>query len=233
MGKKKRQGLSAEQKQAEAEAACALGKHVSKQKGRILLAATLAACALPILLGVRIWDAIPEIVPTGLLGPDGKDDSLPRVIVVFGMPGLMCLLNLIAHFQLLFNQKHMTMPSRHVRLVGRMGFPIISVLFCSGLMLQAANMGYPLTFVTPCILGLALLLLGAHMLDCPENARVSLRFALELGEAWKPMHDLAGKSWIVGGLLVIGGVMLGAGRIVTVIAALAVFIIPLLIARFR
>ena len=139
MGSKKKRSPNAMQKQMEAEAARALGKHVSRQKGRILLAVTLAACALPALLGLRLWDQIPEIVPTGLTGPDGKDDSLPRVVVVFGMPGLMCLLDVIAHFQLLFNQKHMTMPSRPVRLVGRMGFPVISVLFCSGLMLQAAG----------------------------------------------------------------------------------------------
>ena len=220
------------QKQMEAEAARALGKHVSKRKGRILLAVTLAACALPMLLGVRLWDRIPEIVPTGLIGPDGKDDSLPRVIVVFGMPGLMCLLNVIAHFQLLFNQKHLTLPSRPVRLVGRMGFPVISVLFCSGLMLQAANLGCPLTFVTPCILGLLLLLLGAHMLDCPEDARISLRFLLPQGGDWNAVHDLAGKIWLAGSLLVIGGAMLGAGSVMAP-AAVAVLALPLLLAHFR
>ena len=232
MGNKKKRSPNAVQKQMEAEAARALGKHVSRQKGRILLAVTLAACALPALLGLRLWDQIPEIVPTGLTGPDGKDDSLPRVVVVFGMPGLMCLLDVIAHFQLLFNQKHMTMPSRPVRLVGRMGFPVISVLFCSGLMLQAAGMGYPLAFVTPCVLGLLLLFLGAHMLDCPEDARVSLRFLVGPSGSWKAAHDLAGKNWLVGGLLIIGGAMLGAGAELGV-AALVVLVLPLLMARSR
>ena len=35
------------------------------------------------ILGVRYWDQIPEIVETGLIGPGGKDDSLPRWAVAF------------------------------------------------------------------------------------------------------------------------------------------------------
>ena len=126
---KKKKVLNPISRQAEIEGARLFGKHVSKTKGRLLLAVTLAACALPVILGVRLWEEIPEIVPTGLIGADGKDDSLPRAAVVFGLPGLMCLLDLLAHIQLLVNQRRMTVPKPHVRLVGRWGFPIISVLF--------------------------------------------------------------------------------------------------------
>lgn len=231
MANKKKRLPDAAQKQAEAEAARVLGKHVSKQKGRILLAAAMLACALPVILGLRLWDNIPEIVPTGLTGPDGKDDSLPRAVVVFGMPGLMCLLNLICHLQLLLNQKRMTMPSRHVRLLGRMGFPIVSVMFSGGLMLEAAQMGYPITYITPCVLGLLLLLLGAHMLDCPEDARISLRPVLQPGSDWKTIHSQAAYIWLAGGLLVIAGAMLGGGSLLAA-AAVAILLLPLLLARF-
>ena len=70
------------------------------------------------------------------------------------------------------------------------------------------------------------------MLDCPEDARVSLRFLVGQSGSWKAAHDLAGKSWLVGGLLVIGGAMLGAGAALGV-AALVVLVLPLLMARSR
>lgn len=231
MANRKKRLPDAAQKQAGAEAARVFGKHVSQKKGRVLLAVSLAACALPAVLGLRLWDRIPETVTTGLIGPDGKDDSLPRVVVVFGMPALMCLLNLICHLQLLLNQKRMTMPSRHVRLLGRMGFPIVSVMFSGGLMLEAAQLGYPASYVTPCVLGLLLLLLGAHMLDCPEDARLSLRPVLRQGSDWKAVHSLTAYIWLAGGLLVIAGAMLGGGGVLAA-ASLAVLVLPLLMARF-
>lgn len=206
---KKKKELDPARRQAEMDGARLFGRHVSRTKGRLLLAVTLAACALPVILGVRLWDEIPEIVPTGLIGADGKDDSLPRAAVVFGLPGLMCLLNLLAHIQLLLNQKRMTVPKPYVRLVGRWGFPIISVLFCGGMTLQSAGRAWDLPFVAPCALGLLLLLLGSHMWDCPRDSRISLGFALagRGGADWDAVHRAVGGIWLAAGLLAIAGAM--------------------------
>mgnify|MGYP001033439476 CR=1 FL=1 len=221
--------------QLEIESVKLFGKHVSREKGRALLAATMLACALPMLLGIRLWDQIPEIVPSCLTGVDGQDDSLPRWVVVFGMPGLMCVLNLIAHMQLLIHQKRMTMPPRASRLLGRWGFPVISVLFCSGLMKESAGAEVlALDFVTPCVLGLALMLLGAHMLDCPRDARVALRLSFcQDPEAWKAVHTFAGYLWLSVGLLVIAGAMITAtSTAATALVILAALAAPVLYAYF-
>lgn len=220
---KKKQTADPAARQAEMESARLFGKHVSKTKGRLLLAVTLVCCALPVILGLRLWDEIPEIVETGLIGADGKDDSLPRAAVVFALPGLMCVLDLLAHCQLLVNQRRMTMPKPFVRLVGRWGFPIISVLFCSGLMLQSAGRAWDLPFVAPCVLGLLLLLLGSHMFDCPRDSRVSLGFALagRTGADWDGVHRFTGGVWLAAGLLAIAGTMAGTAWNAAVCGVLA------------
>lgn len=202
---------TAEERAIEAESARVLGKHISKQKAQILMAVTMIACALPMVLGIRLWNEIPEIVSTGLIGVDGRDDSLPRWAVVFLVPGLMCLLNLICHGQLYVNQKRMTVPSRQVRLLGRWGFPVISVLLCSGLIMESAGRpALSLGMVAPCALGLLLLMLGSHMWDCPRDAVIALRFSFteHSTTAWKAVHRFAGWLWITAGLLVIAGTML-------------------------
>ena len=205
--RKKKTGIDRE---LEIQSAVMFGKHVSKEKGKVLMAATLLACASPMLLGARMWSLIPEIVESGLIGVDGKDDSIPRWMVAFGLPALMCTLNLIAHGQLLFNQKRMTLPSTHVRLMGRWGFPILSVFFCSGMILQ--SIGQPplqMLFVTPCILALMLMMLGAHMFDCPENSAIALKFSFtKSSEGWKAVHRLAGWCWLGAGLFIIVCTML-------------------------
>ena len=185
------------------------GKHLSPEKQRALLIVTLTACALPMILGVRMWDRIPEIVETGLIGPGGQDDSLPRWAVALLLPGLMCLLEAVAQFMLLQYQKRMKIPPAFNRLMGRWGFPTISLLFCSGAILETSGQGLSLNFYTPCILGLVLMLLGSHMFDCTEDAKLALRFSFTVNNPplWKEVHRFAGWLWMLAGLVVAAGAM--------------------------
>lgn len=230
MSTKTKKKKTAEELMIEREGARMFGKHVSKQKGIVLLVVTLIACALPMVLGIRLWNEIPEVVPTGLIGMDGKDDSLPRAAVVFALPGLMCLLDLICHGQLYGYQKRMAVPPAKFRLVGRWGFPVISVLFCSGMILESAGrQALSLPFVTPCVLGLLLMILGAHMWDCPRDAKIALRFSFtENSEpAWKAVHRFAGWLWLTAGLLVVAGTMAAStSTIVTAVLVLAALAAP-------
>lgn len=209
MSSKKNKQQAAD-RQVQEEAARLFGKHVSRNKAYLLMVVTVVACALPMLLGLRYWDALPEIVPTGLILSSGEDDSLPRSIVVFGLPGLMCILDLICHGQLWYNQQRMTLPKAPVRLLGRWGFPFLSVIFCSGMILHAANQPFGLGFITPCVLGLALLYLGGHMWDCPKDAKLALRLpAASRGDGWQKIHRFAGWTWLAAGLVVLALTMTG------------------------
>ena len=236
MSNKKNKKVPGMTREMEMESARMFGKHVTKDKALLLFVVTMIACAMPIQVGIRLWDQIPEIVETGLIGMDGKDDSLPRAAVVFLVPGLMCLLNLICHGQLWFNQKRMTLPNTPVRVIGRWGFPVISILFCSGLMLESAGGGLTLPFLTPCVLGLALLMLGGHMWDCPRDARIALRFSFTEGNemAWREVHRFAGWLWSIGGLLVLEGTMLTDGtNIMVPLLGLALLVVPVIYGYLR
>lgn len=198
-------------RETEIQGAKMFGKHVSKEKGRLLLGMTLLACAAPVLSGLHFWDAIPEIYETGLIGANGEDDSLPRWAIVFAIPALMCLLNFLCHNQLRISQKQMVLPKAYFRLVGRWGFPIISVLFAGGLIREAAGeQALALTYLTPCVLGLGLMILGAHMYDCKENSALALNFSFLGGNPIlrKAVHRFAGITWLVSGLAVIMMAML-------------------------
>ena len=196
---------TAEEREIEIQSAVLFGKHVSKDKAIILYVTAMLCCAMPMLLGARLWDRIPEIVPTGLIGTNGEDDSLPRVMVAYGLPALMCLLNTICHGQLWFNQKRMTLPNTPVRVLGRWGFPIISSLFCSGMILEAVGEELTRPFATPCVLGLLLVILGAHMWDCPREARIALHFSFveRSPGTWQAVHRFAAWAWMAVGLLVL------------------------------
>lgn len=104
---------------------------------------------------------------------------------------------------LLQYQKRMKIPPAFNRLMGRWGFPTISLLFCSGAILETSGQGLSLNFYTPCILGLVLMLLGSHMFDCTEDAKLALRFSFTVNNPplWKEVHRFAGWLWMLAGLV--------------------------------
>ena len=206
--RKKREALP---RDLEIRGAEIFGKHLSPEKQRALLIVTLTACALPMILGVRMWDRIPEIVETGLIGPGGQDDSLPRWAVALLLPGLMWLM-------------------------GRWGFPTISLLFCSGAILETSGQGLSLNFYTPCILGLVLMLLGSHMFDCTEDAKLALRFSFTVNNPplWKEVHRFAGWLWMLAGLVVAAGAMVTSETtFFSALLALVVLVVPMIYGRSR
>lgn len=231
----KKQKKSVFDRETEIQGAKIFGKHVSKEKGRILLIMTLLVCAAPILGGLRLWDQIPEIYETGLIGANGEDDSLPRWAIVYAIPALMCLLNFLCHNQLRMCQEKMVLPKAHFNLVGRWGFPIISVLFAGGLIREAAGLRVmELTFLTPCVLGLALMILGGHMYDCREDAMLSLHFAFLRGNAalHKELHRFAGLVWMIAGLVAIALAMVtGTASFISAVLILAALAAPWLYGR--
>ena len=197
---KNKSGLSREQEQ---EASRLFGKHVSPPKALVTLIFSMLACAAPMLLGLRLWDRIPAVVESGLVTAEGVDDSMPRAVLVFGVPGLMCLLNLICHAQLWIHQKTETLPPTPVRMTGRWGVPVVGALLCSFWMIRAAGATTDPAFYAPILFGLLLMLLGAHFYDCTRESKFAFHFRrIEHWETpWRKTHRTAGFCWMLAGLL--------------------------------
>ena len=190
-------------KDRERNAARIIGKHVSDEKALVLVLAASFACLSPILLGLRLWNAIPEIVETGLIGPGGKDDSVPRAVLVYGVPGLVFVLNLICHVQLWVHQKAQRVPPKPVLLLGRFGIPLLFMPLTALWILHAAGEPLQTVFILTIYVSLVLMLIGSNFYDCPPGAAFSIRlFKLQQKPAaWATVHRLAGICWLAAGLV--------------------------------
>ena len=204
-------GLSREQ---EKEASRLFGRHVSTPKALCVGLASLLCCLLPMLLGLRLWEKIPALVQTGLIGPGGADDSVPRAVLVFGVPGLFALLDLISNAQLWLHQKLEKLPPTPVRMTGRWGIAVLGTLLSPFWLLRASGSSVTALFYLPCLLALLLMLLGTHFFDCPRGAKLAFRFKriAYREEAWRKTHRAAGAGWLLAGLLLLA-LQYGLGRI--------------------
>ncbi len=205
MDQKKRKtsyGMTREQERA---ASRHFGQHVSAPKAVCALVFSLLCCAAPMLLGLRLWEAIPPVVQTGLISTEGTDDSMSRAVLVFGVPGLFCLLDFVCHAQLWLNQKAERIPPMPVRLFGRWVLPVLSVLLCSFWLLRAAGEPVGLPFFLPCLLALLLLLIGVHFFDCPRGDTIAFPFKRirYREDAWQKTHRAASVTWMAAGLLLL------------------------------
>lgn len=235
MSKKKTNNLI--DRDVEIQGAKAFGKHVSEEKGRLLLIVTLLASAAPAVMGLRLWNEIPALYETGIITANGQDDSLPRWAIVLVIPALMCLLNFLCHHRLRVSQQQMVLPKVYFRLVGRWGIPIVSVLFAGGLIREAASLTpLPMTYLTPAALGLIMMILGAQMYDCKENAVFSLPYAFLRGDPTlhRAVHRFAAHVWLAVGLIAVLAAQLGemAGMLAC-FAALLSLLAPWLYGRSR
>lgn len=190
-------------KDSEQSAALIFGKHVSNEKALILVLATSFACMAPFLLGLRLWNQIPEIIETGLIGPDGQDDSMPRVMLVYAVPGLAFILNLICHVQLWIHQKTQRIPPKPVWLLGRFGIPLLFIPLSALWILKAAGEAVQAVFFITVFSSLFFMYIGSRFYDCPTDAAISIRlFRLqEKPSAWNKVHRLAGVCWLAAGLI--------------------------------
>lgn len=189
----------------EKEAGKFFGKYVTGEKALVLGIVTTLVCLMPILTGLRLWEEIPELVETGLIGTNGKDDSMPRWLLVYGIPGLMAVLNLICHGQLYLHQKAQRLAPQASRIVGRWGFPVLSAIFASGCSLSAAGDKLRPSYMIPCLLALTLLLLGSHFFDCKKESKVAFhfRFVELIPSVWQKVHRMAGVGWMLSGLVIL------------------------------
>lgn len=201
-----KQKQTKEQRELEKQSAAVLGRHVSGEKGTLLLIFTALACLAPVALGLRLWNDIPLIVESGLVGPNGEDDSLPRWALVFLMPGIFCTLDVINHVELRRFQRQQKVPPRYTRLMGRWGFPIVGLALCSWTIPSGAGQGALTGTLLPLwAVGLALMFAGGHFLDCPRGARFSLGGLPGMGDpaVWREVHRFAGLCCLTAGTLLL------------------------------
>jgi len=233
MSKKNKVPMTREQEIAASEL---LGKHVSKKKGIILFITAIIASLLPMLLGIRLWNIIPDIVETGLIGANGEDDSLPKWALVFLIPGVITLTTIICHVQLFLNQKAQKVPPKQIRIFGRWTTTIFSVYFCSYAISSGAGKTVSMQFWIFATVSLLLILLGSHFIDCKKDSVISIRlkFTEKNNDIWDYTHNLVGICMIIAGLCLEMSLMIwDIVPIATMISIVALIVIPIIVSAIK
>lgn len=200
---------------------------LKQNKGKILLSA--AVILLPILVGLVLWNKLPERIVTHW-GVGGEADGWSsRPMAVFFLPLFM----LVAHlFCLLATARDPKNKNQNKKALGMVLWicPLASCLV--GALIYATALGATLRVdaLVGLFFGLMFVVLGNYLPKCRQNHTIGIRvsWTLQSEENWNKTHRMAGRVWVVGGLVLMAAVFLPKGAVLYVLflALLVLAIVP-------
>ena len=167
-----------------------------------VLVLTSVVTLLPILVGLALWNKLPEqmVIHWGM--DNTADGWSGRTFAVFGLP----LILLVIHWICLLvtakdpNSKNQ---SRKAQWMMLWICPVLS-LFVNG-MVYATAFGMTLSAarLVPAFLGLMLMAMGNYLPKCKQNYTlgIKIKWTLESEENWNATHRFGGRIWVAGGFL--------------------------------
>lgn len=174
------------------------------QEHKMLLVITSAIILLQTVVGVALWDQLPEQIAThfGINGePDGWSS---KAFTVFGMPLLLLALHWICLLvESAPNRKKIY--SHKLRYLMMFILPAVALLMmviCYG---HALGAGFNVGRVVLPFVGALLAITGNYMPKIRRNPTMGIRvpWTLDDDENWYKTHRFAAPVWVIGGLLLI------------------------------
>ena len=157
---------------------------------------------LPTLIGCVFWFQLPEKMPThfNLLGQaDGYDY---KMFAIFGLPPLMLLMHWLILFLMIKDPKSSNISSK-IQLLIYWIIPFVSCL--SMISIYGVSLGYSMMsgILAQIFMGVIMIVIGNYLPKTRRNYIIGIRlpWTLENDENWSKTHRLAGKIWVLGGLL--------------------------------
>ena len=167
---------------------------------KLLLVITSGVILLQTVVGVILWDRLPERIAThfGLNGqPDGYSS---RAFTVFGMPLILLTLHWVS---LLTGGKDGKIYSPKLRNVILFIIPATSLLVMVVCYAHALGLGFNVGRVVVPFVGVLLAVSGNYMPKVRRNYMVGIKVPWTLAddENWDRTHRFAAPVWVVGGVL--------------------------------
>ena len=157
---------------------------------------------LPSLVGCVFWNQLPEEIPThfNLLGQ--ADGYNHKMSAIFGLPTLMLLMHWLLLFLMIKDPKSSNISSK-IQVLIYWIIPFVSCL--SMISIYGESLGYSMMsgLLAQIFMGVMMIIIGNYLPKTHRNYIVGIRlpWTLENDGNWRKTHRLAGKIWVLGGLL--------------------------------
>lgn len=158
----------------------------------------------PMLVGLILWNRLPMELPVHFNISNEPDGYAGKVFAVFGIPLIMLAFHFICIFSTKLDPKMKSINDKVFTLVLYI-IPATSLLMCALIYPAALGKEMRVGLFVCLFLGLLFTITGNYLPKCKPSYTVGIKlpWTLDDSENWTKTHSLAGKIWVVGGLLII------------------------------
>ena len=169
-----------------------------------LLLLTSIVILFPMLWGLMIWPQLPNQIPIHFNVSDQADNFQSKPLVVFGLPLFLLLVHLFVIFVIGRDPKNQTMNEKMGKVIYWLT-PIVSLSVFYLIYSKALGSTTNPSIFASALLGLIFVIMGNYMPKLKVNHTVGIRlpWTLQSEDNWHKTHRLAGKLWVLGGLILL------------------------------
>ena len=173
-------------------------------KNKTLMLATTALCLSPIAMGLMYYSKLPEQMAIHFDSAGSPDNYASKAFVVFGIPALMALVNLVVHLVLDSDPKKAGSSPIMIAL-GKWSIPAICVFLMPVTIFYSLGRNVNIATIVPIFVGLVFIAIGNYLPKCRQNYTVGIKLPWTLAseENWRRTHRFGGVTFIISGVLMI------------------------------
>ena len=163
---------------------------------------TSAVTLLPILLGLLLWNKLPDQLPTHF-GVDGAADGWSgKAFAVFALPLMMLGFHIVIYFATRLDKQNRGHNEKVLNLVGLI-FPTMSIVNSVVIYSMALGKELNLSMLLFPLLGLLFIAVGNWLPKIKQNSTlgIKIKWTLYNEENWNKTHRFAGFVWVIAGVL--------------------------------
>ena len=163
---------------------------------------TSAITLVPILLGLLLWNKLPDQLPTHF-GVDGAADGWSgKGFAVFGLPLMMLGFHIVIFFATRLDKQNRGHNEKVMNLVGLL-FPTMSIVNSVIIYTHAMELELNLSMLLFPMLGLLFIAVGNWLPKIKQNSTlgIKIKWTLYNEENWNRTHRFAGFTWVIGGVI--------------------------------
>ena len=168
-----------------------------------LLVITSVAILLPMLVGLILWNQLPDQIPSHWNVAGEVDGWSSKPLAVFGMPLLLLALQWICMFATSADPKKAHLTEKTLHLVLWL-IPALSVVLQAITYTAALGNEVQIEVVIPVFMGLLFTIIGNYLPKCKQNYTIGIKipWTLSSEENWNQTHRFTGWVWVVSGLII-------------------------------
>ena len=173
------------------------------KKNLKLLMITSVAILLPVLVGVILWDRLPEQIPSHWNAAGEVDGWSRKPFAVFGMPLILLAAHWFTALVTAADPKKQNHSDKILQLVFWI-IPLLNLVISAATYSAAMGGSVRMEVLATVFCGLLFVAIGNYLPKCRQNYTIGIKipWTLSSEENWNRTHRLAGWIWMVGGVFV-------------------------------